>query len=244
MAKCLKFKAKYIGILRFYRYASVKYFNIRNLAPFFCLLALGVASLLPPQSFASTCEVLYSGVNRSVEKDGMFGRKMFNTSRRLSDYSQNLFPGNDKGFFAMLSSLPENGIWIDMGAGEGKALIEGLMKSEKTIQAIGISYRMPQKTLALKSALDPKLQSQFRYIDGAFVEDLWMQGRLNEFIGKADLITDVFGPFSYSKDLPHLLKTYLALLRQGGTLSLNVMIEKNNVKYWIQRGKTWTDSLA
>lgn len=56
-------------------------------------------------------------------------------------------------------------------------------------------------------------KGRLKYISGHFFEDL-EQGE----VGQADLITDLFGAFSYSKNKFDILRKMISLLKPGGTI--------------------------
>lgn len=139
--------------------------------------------------------------------------------RSLLAYSSTLFPGFDRD----LSALGPGDRWLDVGAGRGQAVLdyytlrydamnrEGQERRGKKAQAVAMSIedrRTPQwqQTAARLEA------NQIQY---------WHGRRLREYaaaeLGKFRLISDVFGGFSYTRDLSLFMEKTLGTLEVNGS---------------------------
>lgn len=169
-----------------------------------------------------------------IQNAKIAGNKFF-TSRNLHSYSNHLQFRETRNMYGLVRDLKKDELWVDMGAGQANALIEGL-KVNSQFKALGISYKIPDGTDL------SEYQDRLTYLDGDFVENMARDGILNPFVGKTSLITDVYGPISYSEHLPQLFQIYFDLLQVDGHLVFNLMttssrahiVTKKNV--FIQNG--------
>lgn len=144
----------------------------------------------------------------------------FTVDRGLSQY-ENHFPFKTaRGVKVTLASLPKKSVWFDMGAGKGHALVDGL-KLNSNLTAIGVSYVRPGKSADLNI-----YGERAGYLEGDYVENMMDLGRLKPYLGRVNVITDVYGPFSYTNDVPRLLQTYLDLLETDGVLFVNFLVDR------------------
>jgi hypothetical protein len=157
-----------------------------------------------------------------------------------------LFPfKNSERVEDTVQALPEGSVWVDMGAGQARALAEGLRKNPKIAKGVAIAYKKPFNAIKdpsgtsvlrriLSRVFEPqrefvptKAADRFSYLHGDYVENMYRDGKLDDLKGNVDLITDVFGPVSYSENLPDVLQTYFDLLKQNGVLIVNLMLDVN-----------------
>lgn len=153
------------------------------------------------------------------------------TDRSLLSYASALLPEFD----AELAALGPDGRWLDIGAGQGRALLdyygerydamhaEGRERRGNKAQGVAISIedRRSPEWQQVAARLEP---GKIRYLHGR---------RLREYspeeLGRFDLATDVYGGFSYTSDLSRFMENILALLKTGGsfhTLLINVQPEQ------------------
>ena len=133
----------------------------------------------------------------------------FNSTASLENVQKNLKPGS---------------VWFDMGAGGAIALMEGLQKYPNISQGVAVAYQRPKNSIS-----EPIRNERFLYLDGDYVENMALNGRLARWAYDTDLFTDVFGPISYSENLPQLFQIYFDLLKQDGVLYFNLMNQRNFV---------------
>ena len=111
-----------------------------------------------------------------------------------------------------------------MGSGESDALIHLANRlGSSAPRMLGITYRKPvsmPKIIALENRLGA---NRFQVWTGRFLEDIPIAE-----IPKADLITDLLGPFSYTDDPEQVLRIYLDILRPNGKAHLYLNIWHNS----------------
>ena len=142
--------------------------------------------------------------------------------RNLSHVS---FSG-DRGYFAQLGSkfandlmkLREDQIWFDSGSGLLNALREYPELGGKA-KTMGLSFERPTQMSDLQlyqqnlnSLLHNGRHTQF---EGMYLE------ALKPLTQKVDIITDIHGPFTYSKNLEKVLRIYLENLKTDGRLYIS-----------------------
>lgn len=176
----------------------------------------------PPPSDTCQSQFVKLDPNKRITlKNDAIENNSFTVSRDLNQYGAAFSFDRGHGFFKNFNNLPPEAVWVDMGAGDGLALNEGLNEFPQIGKGVAISYK---KT---NSAVANRPDNRLEYLDGDFVENMWSAGRLDHLKGKVDLITDVHGPLAYSSDLKNLIEVYSDLLKPGGKLYF-VMMNKRN----------------
>lgn len=113
--------------------------------------------------------------------------------------------------------------WLDVGAGKAAAMREfwktirqlsGTLEDTPLMTAVGLREPWSPALARFKKAC-----LSFRYLEGE-IETI-----PGEKIGKADLITDVYGALSYTKFLDVTLQKYLDLLELGGELHAILLLD-------------------
>jgi SAM-dependent methyltransferase len=136
----------------------------------------------------------------------------FNTERDLQVYEALFGPS----FRKKLRTFKSRQRWLDAGAGKARAMTDFSRRyrrreREKPLPAlVAVGVKKPEDIAP--SLLD---QRRFRYLEGRFIEDI-----PDNELGHFDVITDLYGPFSYSTDISLILRKYLSLLRPGGVIYL------------------------
>jgi hypothetical protein len=188
------------------------------------LLWPGTACCQQPEGEAAQQEAIYRSRGENVPSG-------YVTDRSLLSYASTLLPGFDRA----LADLGPGDRWLDIGAGQGRAMLdyyaprfdamhpEGRERRAGKAQAVAISIedrRTPQwqETAARLPA------GQIRYLSGR---------RLREYpteeLGRFQLVTDLVGGFSYSRYLSVFMEKLLAALEVNGsfyTMLLDVLPEK------------------
>lgn len=140
------------------------------------------------------------------------------TGRALSDYAE-LLPS---GFCDTLARLGNSDRWLDIGAGDGQAILdyyaleEDAAPAEKCARsfskaravALSIEDRRTDKWQQLAARLG---DNRIRYLSGK-----QLRYYSHEELGKFQIITDVYGGFSYTEDLSRFLEKVLNALENGG----------------------------
>ena len=140
------------------------------------------------------------------------------TSRALSDYVQ-LLPS---GFCDALRSLGSSDRWLDIGAGSGQAILDYYSPKEDAAPAgkcVRLSGKASAVAISIEDRRTDKWQQQaaslggdrIRYLSGKRLRDY-----SGEELGKFQIITDVFGGFSYTESLSLFVEKVLSLLEIGG----------------------------
>jgi len=139
--------------------------------------------------------------------------------RSLLSYSIALSPE----FKQSLANLGPDDRWLDIGAGEGRAILDyctakydamlkGAEPSEKKASAIAISIedRRTAQWHQTAASLDP---NQIQYFFGKRLQEYSL-----EELGRFRVITDVMGAFSYTRYLSVFMEKALGFLQLNGNL--------------------------
>ena len=140
------------------------------------------------------------------------------TNRGLSDYAE-LLP---TGFCGALGRLGSSDRWLDIGAGAAQAILDyyaskgDAPSGEKCARpgdkaravAMSIEDRQTDKWQRQAESLG---NDRMRYLSGKRLSQ-----HSSEELGKFQIITDVFGGFSYTEDLSRFVDRVLSLLEVGG----------------------------
>jgi hypothetical protein len=125
-------------------------------------------------------------------------------------------------FRRSLGDLGPDDRWLDVGAGEGRAVLEyatgryeailqGANVHGEKAQAIAMSIE-DRRTRAWSDAAAAAGDGRIRYVFGRRLRDY-----APEELGRFQLVTDVLGGFSYTRFLSVYMERALGLLVQGGT---------------------------
>ena len=136
--------------------------------------------------------------------------------RSLLSYTHTLAAGFDRS----LADLGATDRWLDIGAGQGQAVLDyfesrmrrdGLEHAERKAKAVAISIE--DRRLPAWNETAAKLGGdQLQYLPGKPLRE-YSPGELGRF----RLITDVIGGFSYSTNIFEFMTTVLAMLETNGT---------------------------
>jgi len=143
----------------------------------------------------------------------------YTANRGLSSYAEVL----PTGFCDALGRLGSSDRWLDIGAGEGQAILDyyvpqGDAAAEKCggsgprarVVAISIEDRRTDKWKEQAASLGA---DRIRYLSGR---------RLSQYspeeLGKFQIITDVYGGFTYTENLSRFIEKALSLLEIGGAV--------------------------
>lgn len=158
----------------------------------------------------------------------------FEQARGLRDYQ--ILLGEE--FSKELATLGRKATWIDMGAGFGRAQIEyaqsrlgraTLFQSlfQGKARTIAVGYTDPTEILArwpmLRGLGVPP--GSFKRLTGRYLEEI-----ADAELGKADLITDVYGIFAYTEDLSGTLARYLNLLKRDGSIYVHSVEPRTTIR--------------
>jgi SAM-dependent methyltransferase len=146
------------------------------------------------------------------------GPGSYTTNRGLLSYAE-LLPS---GFCDALGRLGSSDRWLDIGAGQGLALLDyytaqqdaapkkcGGSGAKASAVAISIEDRRTEKWKQQAAILG---DDRIRYLFGKRLSQYSVQD-----LGKFQLITDVYGGFTYTENLSRFIDKALSLLEIGGT---------------------------
>jgi len=140
------------------------------------------------------------------------------TDRALSDYAQ-LLP---TGFCDALGSLGSSDRWLDVGAGAGQAILDYYAPEDDAAPADKCAWS-GAKGRAVAMSIEDRRTDKWQQQAASLGDDRirYLSGkRLREYsreeLGKFQIITDVYGGFSYTEDLSQFVDKVLSLLETGG----------------------------
>ena len=140
------------------------------------------------------------------------------TDRGLSGYAE-LLPA---GFCDALGRLGSADRWLDIGAGEGQAILDYNAPEDAAAPAEKCT-RSGAKARAVAMSIEDRRTDKWRERAASLGDDRirYLSGkRLRQYspseLGNFQIITDVFGGFSYTEDLSRFVDKVLSLLEVGG----------------------------
>jgi SAM-dependent methyltransferase len=167
------------------------------------------------------------------------GPGSYTTNRGLSNYAEVL----PSGFCDALGRLGSSDRWLDIGAGQGRAILDyyapqghaattekcGGSGAKASAVAISIEDRRTDKWRQQAAILG---DHRMRYLAGKRLRNY-----SSEELGKFQIITDVYGGFTYTENLSRFVEQVLNLLEVGGafyTVLSSVHLEdgKNKLGTW------------
>ena len=140
-------------------------------------------------------------------------------NRGLSDYAE-LLP---TGFCDTLRKLGSSDRWLDIGAGSGQAMLDYYAPKDAAAPG-GTCARPGDKARAVALSIEDRQtdkwkqqaaslgNNRLRYLFGKRLRDY-----STEELGTFQIITDVFGGFTYTDDLSQFVDKVLSLLEVGGS---------------------------
>jgi SAM-dependent methyltransferase len=122
----------------------------------------------------------------------------------------------------VLGSLGSSDRWLDIGAGDGQAILDYYAFEGNTAPAEKCAWSF-SKARAVAMSIEDRRTDKWRQHAAIFGGDRlrYLAGkRLRQYsreeLGKFQIITDVYGGFSYTEDLSGFLAKVLSLLETGG----------------------------
>lgn len=182
------------------------------------ILCLGTSHSADPDSLQFNEEILKQ--EKIFQSQGEKIPEGYVIDRALLSYTHTLSSEFDRS----LANLGPKDRWLDIGAGQGLAILDyygsrydamhlpGIEHRGKKAQAIALSIedRRTAHWDQAAASLEPK---QIQYLFGRRLREY-----SSEELGKFQLITDVLGGFSYSRYLSILMEKALGLLELDGNL--------------------------
>jgi SAM-dependent methyltransferase len=166
---------------------------------------------------------------------GADGQRSYTTDRGLSQYAEHL----PSGFCDALGRLGSSDRWLDIGAGEGQAILDYYAPENAAAPAEkcgGFGARARAVAISIEDRRTDKWKQQAASVGDDRIRYLFGK-RLRQYsaeeLGKFQIITDVYGGFTYTEDLSQFVDRVLRLLEVGGgfyTLATGVHLEDGKDK--------------
>lgn len=189
-----------------------------GLAVFGVLLALGSGAAWPQEAARPGIDEELIKQEKIYESRGQYVPRGYITDRGLADYAE-LLPS---GFCSALGRLGGSDRWLDIGAGSGQAMLDYYALEDDAAPAKKCAASVG-KARAVAISIEDRRNDAWKASAAAFGEDrlCYRSGkRLREYsdeeLGKFQIITDVFGGFTYTEDLSRFVDKVLRALEVGG----------------------------
>ena len=161
------------------------------------------------------------------------------TGRTLSDYLE-LLPS---GFCDALGTLGSSDRWLDIGAGAGQAILDYYAPEDDSApgkKCAGAGGKVRAVAMSIEDRRTDKWQQRaaslgddrIRYLSGKRLRHY-----SGEELGKFQIITDVYGGFSYTEDLSVFIEKVLSLLEIGGVFY--TMVQSVHLENGKDKPSTW-----
>ncbi len=181
------------------------------------LRALGPAAGWAQEPAQSRIEEETSKQKKIYQSRGADVPDGYVTNRGLSNYA-GLLPS---GFCDTLGRLGTSDRWLDIGAGAGQAILDyyappdAAAPAEKCARpgglASAVAISIEDRRTDAWHRLAASLGERIRYLTGKLLRNY-----SPEELGKFQIITDVYGGFSYTDDLSRFMEKVLSVLEVGG----------------------------
>jgi len=179
-------------------------------AQLFWLRAVSTQEIPPPkidQEFSKQ-EKIYRSQGAAVPQGYVI-------DRGLSGYAESL----PTGFCDALSKLGSSDRWLDIGAGEGQAILDYYTPSSNAQKCVRSGDKARAVAMSIEDRRTDKWRQQAANLDDGRMRYIFGK-RLSNYssddLGKFKLITDVFGGFSYTEHLSLFVEKVLSFLEVGG----------------------------
>ena len=202
------------------------------------LQALGLGAVWPQEPAEPRLDKEFDKQEKIYRSRGTEVPSGYVTSRGLSDYAE-LLP---TGFCDALGNLGSSDRWLDIGAGAGQAILDYYAPEDDAALAQKCG-RSAHKARAVAMSIEDRRTDSWRERAASVGDDRirYLSGkRLSQYsleeLGKFQIITDVYGGFSYTENLSRFVDQVLSLLQTGGifyTLVSGVHLENAKDKLGI-----------
>ena len=136
----------------------------------------------------------------------------YTVDRALSLYADGLASGFDDA----LAKLGPADRWLDVGAGQGEAILDyytsRAASAPRVTKASAVAMSIEDRRTPRWQQTEAKLGEQIRYLSGKSLREYSTQE-----LGRFQLITDVIGGFSYSHNLSLFMEKVLGALEVNGS---------------------------
>ena len=179
---------------------------------------LGLAAVWPQEPAEPRLGEEFDKQEKIYRSRGADVPRGYVTGRGLSDYAE-LLP---TGFCDALGKLGSSDRWLDIGAGAAQAILDYHASQDDAAPAQKCR-RSADKARAVAMSIEDRRTDRWRDRAASLGDDRirYLSGkRLRDYapeeLGKFQIITDVFGGFSYTEDLSRFVDKVLSLLEVGG----------------------------
>ena len=164
---------------------------------------------------------------------GADGRRVYTTDRGLARYADRL----PSGFCDALAKLGSSDRWLDVGAGQAEAILDYYLPEDATAEKCrGSGPRAHAVAISIEDRRTDDWKQQVAGLGDGRIRYLFGK-RLRQYspeeLGKFQIITDVYGGFTYTEDLSQFVDKVLGFLEVGGsfyTLATGVHLEDGKDK--------------
>jgi hypothetical protein len=164
---------------------------------------------------------------------GADGRRVYTTDRGLARYAERL----PSGFCDALARLGSSDRWLDVGAGQAEAILDYYLPEDATAEKCrGSGPRAGAVAISIEDRRTDDWKQQVAGLGDERIRYLFGK-RLRQYspdeLGKFQIITDVYGGFTYTEDLSQFVDKVLGFLEVGGsfyTLATGVHLEDGKDK--------------
>jgi len=180
--------------------------------------ALGLRPSWPQEISPPRLDEAFTKQERIYRSRGADVPTGYVTGRALSDYA-GLLP---TGFCDTLGKLGSSDRWLDIGAGQGQAILDYYAPDNNAAPAQTCG-RSAAKARAVAMSIEDRRTDKWRQQAAILGDDRirYLTGKplrqySSEELGKFQIITDVYGGFTYTEDLSQFVEKVLSLLAAGG----------------------------
>jgi hypothetical protein len=209
-----------------------------GLAIVIVLQVLGPGAGRPQESAQPSIEEEIAKQEKIYRSRGAEVPRGYVTGRTLADYLE-LLPS---GFCDALGTLGSSDRWLDIGAGTGQAILD-YYATEDDSASVKKCSGAGGKVRAVAMSIEDRRTDKWRHQAASLGDGIrYLSGKRlrhysREELGKFQIITDVYGGFSYTENLSVFVEKVLSLLEIGGvfyTLVQSVHLEdgKDNPNTW------------
>lgn len=129
--------------------------------------------------------------------------------RAFAAYASALPPAFDQD----ITRLGASGRWLDIGAGEGQAILDYQNAGPSSGRAQSVAISIEDRRTAAWHETAARLETnKIRYLYGKSLNDYTL-----EELGKFQVISDLLGGFSYTRDLSRFMEKTLSFLEVNGS---------------------------
>ena len=179
-------------------------------------------------------EAVQPGINEEfLEQEKIYrsrgadGRRIYTTDRGLSRYADRL----PSGFCDALGGLGSSDRWLDIGAGQGQAILDYYLPEAAAEKCRGSGPKARAVAISIEDRRTDDWKQQTAGLGDDRIRYLFGK-RLRQYspeeLGKFQIITDVYGGFTYTETLSQFVDKVLSFLEVGGsfyTLATGVHLE-------------------